>query len=82
MTEPQLEATEEEATPDPRIQRANAEAARYRVERNEARQQIEALQQQLAEAMQHLQEVQTTADQERLARLRMAAAFSRLHGRN
>lgn len=81
---PQTPDTAPENTPDtdPRLQRANAEAAKYRVERNQARDELlareaeykaqrEALEQQLAEAF-------TAREEARLHALRLNAAAA--HG--
>jgi hypothetical protein len=86
------EPSEEAETRD-KIRRANAEAAKYRVERNEARQRIQDLEarlgqveeeltgryEQTVESMrQEVTEALTEANHERLARLRMAAVVE--HG--
>lgn len=63
---------------DGRIRRANAEAARYRVERNEARQALESLQNELAALQTQLADSQSQAATERHARLQLSAAAA--HG--
>jgi hypothetical protein len=65
---------EEISSGDPRIRRANAEAARYRVERNTARQEIMTLQGQLSALHEQLQASQQQAETERLSHLRLQIA--------
>ncbi len=90
------ELQDESTLPDPardKIRRANAEAAKYRVERNQARQRIQELEarlqqtqedltaryEQTVESMrQEVSEALTEANRERLSRLRMRAVVE--HG--
>lgn len=56
---------------DPRIKRANAEAARYRVERNAARSEAQALRAQLDTLQTQMQHAEQDIQAERLAQLRL-----------
>ena len=71
--QPIVDAETEASERDERIQRANAQAARYRVERNEARQHVTDLQTQVAQLEESMRQQESVAQEERLARLRLAA---------
>lgn len=81
-TQPPETAPDQPEQPDPRIQRANAEAARYRVERNDVRERLAAREAEHASRLEALQAelaaAQATATQAQQHTLRLEAAAA--HG--